>query len=55
MARKKCAACTRDPGKCSHCKGTGKVSSGFGQTLTCSQCKGSGVCHVCKGSGEVEV
>jgi len=58
MAKKKCPDCN-GTGRCRHCSGTGKTQFGkkctwcstFGVHNTTEQ--GSGVCHRCKGKGEV--
>jgi DnaJ-class molecular chaperone len=47
-------------GNCRSCHGKGKTLSDksfgtFGAELPCSQCKGSGDCPTCGGTGELEV
>ena len=58
--RKPCWACSRNPGQCGGCDGTGKVrfsyvnSTGEWIMRDCTACSGIGRCHACGGDGWVD-
>ena len=52
---KECGACDpRGSGKCGACFGTGQNTHLNSPEPLCSACSGTGVCQICKGSGNVQ-
>jgi DnaJ-class molecular chaperone len=52
---KDCPACKGDT-KCTICKGTGRVQTGFlGSHNPCKKCGGNGNCTRCNGKGAIPV